>query len=79
MRMHSDSDYYRRVYQGNQKIAILELLMTMIWVTVKKETEWVVAREIDVDKIEIICGAALGLFPTITVETNFEMCGIYVW
>lgn len=30
------------------------------------------------DKIEIICGAALGLFSTITVETNFEMCGIYV-
>ena len=50
----------------------------MIWVTVKKETEWVIAREIDVDKIEIICGAALGLFSTITVETNFEMCGIYV-
>ena len=30
------------------------------------------------DKIEIICGAALGLFPTITLEIYLEMCGIYV-
>lgn len=52
--------------------------MTMIWVTIKQKAERVIALKFYMDKIEIICGAALELFPTFTIKIYLEMCLIYV-